>query len=44
MSALRNPADDNAEYYGPYHNGFAVRKALVFAANFSILRKDAKGW
>lgn len=26
----RNPADDGAEYYGPYYNGFAVRKALRY--------------
>lgn len=26
----RNPADDDAEYFGPYYNGFAVKKALRF--------------
>jgi excinuclease ABC subunit C len=26
----RNPADDGADYYGPYYNGFAVRKALRY--------------
>lgn len=26
----RNPADDGAEYYGPYYNGFAVKKALRY--------------
>ncbi|HET8883925.1 MAG TPA: excinuclease ABC subunit UvrC [Candidatus Saccharimonadales bacterium] len=26
----RNPADDNALYFGPYHNGFAVKKALRY--------------
>lgn len=26
----RNPADDEAEYYGPYYNGYAVRKALRY--------------
>lgn len=26
----RNPADDDAEYYGPYYNGFAVKKALRY--------------
>ena len=30
VSFTRNPADDNAEYYGPYYNGFAVRKALRY--------------
>ena len=26
----RNPADDNAEYYGPYFNGYAIKKALRY--------------
>lgn len=26
----RNPADDGAEYFGPYFNGLAVRKALRY--------------
>lgn len=26
----RNPADDDAEYFGPYFNGFAVKKALRY--------------
>lgn len=26
----RNPADDGAEYYGPYYNGFALKKALRY--------------
>jgi excinuclease ABC subunit C len=26
----RNPADDNADYYGPYYNGFAIKKALRY--------------
>lgn len=30
VSFTRNPADDNAEYYGPYYNGFAVKKALRY--------------
>jgi excinuclease ABC subunit C len=25
-----NPADDGAEYYGPYYNGYAVKKALRY--------------
>lgn len=28
VSTTRQPADDGAEYYGPYFNGFAVKKAL----------------
>ncbi|RYF29074.1 MAG: excinuclease ABC subunit UvrC [Chloroflexi bacterium] len=26
----RNPADDGAEYFGPYYNAFAVKKALRY--------------
>ncbi len=28
VSFTRNPLDDGAEYFGPYYNGFAVKKAL----------------
>jgi excinuclease ABC subunit C len=30
VSFTRNPADDQAEYFGPYYNGFAIKKALRF--------------
>lgn len=30
VSFTRNPADDNAEYFGPYYNGFAIKKALRY--------------
>lgn len=30
VSFTRNPIDDNAEYFGPYYNGFAVKKALRY--------------
>jgi excinuclease ABC subunit C len=30
IAFTRNPADDQAEYYGPYYNGFAVKKALRY--------------
>jgi len=26
----RNPADDEAEYFGPYYNGYALKKALRY--------------
>jgi excinuclease ABC subunit C len=26
----RNPSDDGAEYFGPYYNGYAVKKALRY--------------
>lgn len=30
VSFTRNPIDDGATYYGPYYNGFAIKKALRF--------------
>jgi excinuclease ABC subunit C len=30
VSYTRNPADDGADYYGPYYNGFAIKKALRY--------------
>lgn len=30
VTFTRNPLDDNAEYYGPFYNGFAVKKALRY--------------
>lgn len=30
VSFTRNPADDDAEYFGPYYNGYAIRKALRY--------------
>ena len=30
VTYTRNPADDGAEYYGPYYNGYALRKALRY--------------
>lgn len=30
VSYTRNPADDGAEYFGPYYNSFAIKKALRF--------------
>ena len=30
VSFTRNPLDDGAEYFGPYYNGFAIKKALRF--------------
>lgn len=30
VSFTRNPADDEAEYFGPYYNGFAVKKAMRY--------------
>jgi len=30
VSFTRNPIDDGAEYFGPYFNGFAVKKALRY--------------
>ncbi|HWT40713.1 MAG TPA: excinuclease ABC subunit UvrC, partial [Dongiaceae bacterium] len=30
VSFTRNPIDDNADYFGPYYNGFAIKKALRY--------------
>lgn len=30
VAFTRNPADDGAEYFGPYYNGFAIKKALRY--------------
>lgn len=30
VSFTRHPADDNADYFGPYYNGFAIKKALRY--------------
>lgn len=30
VSFTRGPLDDGADYYGPYYNGYAVRKALRY--------------
>jgi excinuclease ABC subunit C len=30
VSYTRNPADDGAEYFGPYYNGYAIKKALRY--------------
>lgn len=30
VSFTRNPIDDGAEYFGPYYNGYAIKKALRY--------------
>lgn len=30
VSFTRNPVDDGADYFGPYYNGFTIKKALRF--------------
>lgn len=30
VTFTRNPSDDGADYYGPYYNGYAVKKALRY--------------
>lgn len=30
VSFTRNPLDDGAEYFGPYYNGYAIKKALRY--------------
>ncbi len=33
VTFTRNPADDNARYFGPFYNGYAVKKALRYLRN-----------
>ncbi|QWQ32054.1 hypothetical protein KOY48_04130 [Candidatus Minimicrobia naudis] len=51
VSFTRNPADDGAEYIGPFYNGFALKKALRYFAAwvFSYLTSGSavlgsRGW
>ena len=30
VSFTRNPSDDGADYYGPFYNGYALKKALRY--------------
>lgn len=30
VSFTRNPSDDGADYFGPYYNGFAIKKAVRY--------------
>ena len=30
ITFTRNPSDDGADYYGPYYNGFAIKKGLRY--------------
>ncbi len=44
VSFTRNPADDGAEYFGPYYNGFAIKKALRYLRRvFPYYTKPPKG-
>jgi excinuclease ABC subunit C len=44
IAFTRNPADDGAEYYGPYYNGYAVKKALRYLRKvFPYYTKPPKG-
>lgn len=39
----RNPADDGAEYYGPFYNGYALRKAIRYLRKvYPYLTKERK--
>lgn len=44
VSFTRNPVDDDANYYGPYYNGYAVKKALRYLRKvfpyYTIAPKD----
>lgn len=39
----RNPADDGAEYFGPYYNGFAIKKhSAIYVKYFRTTRSHQK--
>ena len=43
VTMTRNPADDGAEYYGPFFNSYAIRKALRYLRRvFPYLPKERK--
>lgn len=43
VSFTRNPLDDGADYFGPYYNGFAIKKALRYLRRvFPYYTKEPK--
>ena len=43
VTFTRNPADDGADYYGPYYNGHAIKKALRYLRKvFPYLTREPK--
>lgn len=43
VTFTRNPADDGADYYGPYYNGYAIKKALRYLRKvFPYFTKEPK--
>ena len=43
VSFTRNPADDGADYFGPFYNGFALKKALRYLRRiFPYLKSENK--
>ena len=46
VSFTRNPADDGADYFGPYYNGYAIKKALRYLRRvfpYFVKMPDGKG-
>ncbi len=46
VSFTRNPSDDGADYYGPFYNGYALKKALRYLRRvypYFIKPYDGKG-
>lgn len=44
VSTTRHPLDDGAEYFGPYYNGYAVKKALRYLRKvFPYYTRPPKG-
>ena len=45
VSFTRNPADDGADYFGPFYNGFALKKALRYLRRiFPYLHSPKTSW
>lgn len=43
VAFTRNPADDDAEYFGPFYNGYAIKKALRYLRKtFPYYTKEPK--
>ncbi len=43
ISYTRNPSDDGAEYFGPYYNGYVIKKALRYLRkSFPYFTADIK--
>lgn len=45
VTLTRNPADDKADYFGPFYNGFALKKALRYLRRvYPFLTRQPSGY